>query len=72
MFGPELSDEEKKNLVIRAYKNPSTFEEFPNPMVTKTHQPRPARIKTTTQRRPVETTGLDPNGADPKDAIFVY
>jgi len=74
MFGPELSDEEKKNLVIRAYKNlKSSFEEFSNPNGDKNTPAKTCKDLKTTY--PEKTSGeywIDPNGSDPKDAILVY
>merc|ERR1719341_1890588 len=74
MFGPELSDEEKKNLVIRAYKNlKSSFEEFSKPNGDKNTPAKTCKDLKTTY--PEKTSGeywIDPNGSDPKDAILVY
>jgi len=74
MFGPDLSDEEKKNLVIRAYKNlKDSFEEYSRPDGGKNHPAKTCKDLHTTY--PDKESGeywIDPNGADPKDAILVY
>jgi len=74
MFGPDLSDDEKKNLVIRAYKNlKDSFEEYARPDGGKNNPAKTCRDLHTTY--PDKESGeywIDPNGADPKDAILVY
>jgi len=74
MFAPDLSDEDKKNLVIRAYKKlKNSFEEFKKPDGGKN---TPAKTcKDLLSNYPDKESGnywIDPNGADPKDAILVY
>lgn len=74
MFGPDLSDEEKKNLVIRAYKNlKSSFEEFAKPNGDKNTPAKTCKdLKKTYPEKESGEYWIDPNGADPKDAILVY
>ena len=73
-FGPELSDEDKKSLVLRAYKKlKASFEEFSNPDGGKNS---PAKTcKDLHASYPEKKSGeywIDPNGADTKDAILVF
>jgi len=74
MFGPDMSDEEKKSLVIRAYKNlKESFEEYARPNGDKNTPAKTCRDLHTLY--PDKESGeywIDPNGADPKDAILVY
>jgi collagen type II alpha len=74
MFGPELSDEDKKNLVIRAYKRlKESFEEFKKPDGGKNSPAKTCKdLKTSFPDKESGEYWIDPNGADPKDAILVY
>jgi collagen type II alpha len=74
MFGPELSDEDKKNLVIRAYKRlKESFEEFKKPDGGKNSPAKTCKdLKTSFPDKESGDYWIDPNGADPKDAILVY
>jgi len=69
-----MSDEEKKSLVIRAYKNlKESFEEYARPNGEKNTPAKTCKDLATTY--PDKESGdywIDPNGADPKDAILVH
>ena len=74
VFPPELSEEELKTLVISAYKKlKDSFAEFQTPDGEKT---TPAKTcKDLFIAHPEKESGeywIDPNGADPRDAILVY
>jgi collagen type II alpha len=74
MFAPDLSDEERKDMVIRAYKKlKSSFEEFSKPDGGKTTPAKTCRdLNLAHPQKPSGEYWIDPNGADPKDAILVY
>jgi collagen type II alpha len=74
MFAPELNDEERKALVIRAYKKlKASFQEFSLPDGGKSTPAKTCRDLSLAH--PEKSTGdywIDPNGADPKDSILVH
>lgn len=74
MFAPDLSDEERKDMVIKAYKKlKKSFEEFSKPDGGKATPAKTCRDLSLAY--PDKASGeywIDPNGADPKDAILVY
>merc|ERR1711962_267551 len=73
MFGPNLSDDEKKKLVIRAYKNlKESFEEYAKPDGGKNTPAKTCRdLHTAFPDKESGEYWIDPNGANPKDAILV-
>jgi len=74
MFGPNLSDDEKKKLVIRAYKNlKESFEEYAKPDGGKNTPAKTCRdLHTAFPDKESGDYWIDPNGANPKDAILVH
>jgi len=74
MFAPELSDEQKKDLVIRAYKKlKASFAEFNSPAGDKNTPAKTCgELKTLHPDKPSGEYWIDPNSADPKDAILAY
>ena len=73
VVGPELSDEEKKALVIRAYqKLKDSFDEFVLPDGGKATPAKTCRdLKAAHPEKETGEYWIDPNGADPKDSILV-
>ena len=74
MVGPELTDEEKKDMVIRAYKKlKESFEEFAKPDGGKNTPAKTCRdLKAAHPDKDTGEYWIDPNGADPKDSIMVF
>jgi len=74
MFAPDLSDQERQEMVISAYKKlKASFEEFSKPDGGKASPAKTCHDLSVAH--PDKTSGeywIDPNGADPKDAILVY
>jgi len=74
VVGPELTDEEKKDMVIRAYKKlKESFEEFAKPDGGKNTPAKTCRdLKAAHPDKDTGEYWIDPNGADPKDSIMVF
>lgn len=74
MFGPAMTEAEKKDLVVRAYRNlRASYEEFVRPDGGKNTPAKTCKdLHATYPDKPSGEYWIDPNGADPKDAILVY
>ena len=74
VFPPELSEEELEKLVISAYKKlKDSFAEFQTPDGDKTTPAKTCRdLFVAHPEKPSGEYWIDPNGADPRDAILVY
>jgi len=74
MFGDNLSDDDKRRMVIRAYKNlKESFAEYSKPDGGKNSPAKTCKdLHTSFPEKKNGDYWIDPNGADPKDAILVY
>jgi collagen type II alpha len=74
VVGPELSDEELKELVVSAYKKLKvSFAEFAKPDGGKNTPAKTCKdLNLAHPEKPSGEYWIDPNGADPKDSILVH
>merc|ERR1719225_2229820 len=74
IVGPELSDEELKELVVSAYKKLKvSFAEFAKPDGGKATPAKTCKdLNLAHPEKPSGDYWIDPNGADPKDSILVH
>ena len=74
MFGDNLSDEDKRKMVIRAYKNlKETFEEYSKPDGGKASPAKTCRdLHTSFPEKKSGDYWIDPNEGSAMDAIQVY